>query len=207
MKERCSHKLCNEIFFSKLWIGLWNLNSGRSRGVWRWSTLGNFQKVCSCISRVWLWESDGMRTIIITFQGGKKGGDAWLYGVDTLGKGKTKTNCGWSYARSHWAPHPIFISTIKVLFILHSQALSEAHHIVGTLQTCEPRRLIVIGRKCCFYGLHLSKRYIYRHGFFFLETINSAMYTIWFLLHNAQIKTMETYMQKSMYTPTHIYPK
>lgn len=31
MKERCSHKLCNEIFFSKLWRGLWNLNSGRSR--------------------------------------------------------------------------------------------------------------------------------------------------------------------------------
>lgn len=215
MKERCSHKLCNEIFFSKLWIGLWNLNSGRSRGGVAMEHMGNFQKVCSYISRVWLWESDGMQTIIITFQGGNKGGDAWLYGVDTLGKEKTKTNCSWSYAQSHWAPHPIFISTIKVLFILHSQALSEGSshswHATNMCWLNEPRRLIVIGRKCCLYGLHLSKRYIYRHGFFFLETINSAMYTIWFLLHNAQIKTMETYIQKSMYiwmcTHTHIYPK
>lgn len=119
------------------------------------------QKVCSYISRVWLWGSDGMRANVITLQGGKRGGDAWLYGVDTLGKEKTKPNCSWHWAPSHWVPHPIFISTTQVLFKLQSQALSEGSshswHATNMCWLNEPRRLIVIGRKCCMYGLNFEQ--------------------------------------------------
>lgn len=94
------------------------------------------QKICSYILRVWLWGSDGTWANVIALQGGKKGGDAWLYGVDTLGKGKTKTNRSWRWAQSHWVPQRSLSQQSKFCSNYIPRLWARAHHIVDMLQTC-----------------------------------------------------------------------
>lgn len=126
------------------------------------------QKVCSYISRVWLWESDGMRTnTLLLYREGRKGEmlDCMAWTLSDREKQKL------TVAEVELNPIGLLIPSLSQQSKSCSNYIprlwARVHHIVGTLQTCEPRRLIVIGRKHCIYGLHLSKRYIYRHGFFF----------------------------------------
>lgn len=112
--------------------------------------------------------SDGTHANSYYFTGRKVRERAWLYDMCTPGKRKTKQN-KLTVAEAELNP----IGSSSLLYLnnknpIHTTFPGSSHswHSTNMGWLNESRRVIIIGRKLCIYGLNLSKHHMNWHGLF-----------------------------------------